>query len=189
MGKEDQAFLKKIKAYPTLDIALFEKALRFAKHYHGNQLRKSGEAFYLHPLAVAQKLLQVTQDQNTLLAALLHDILENTVVTRPQLEATFGKEITVIVATVSNLHDKSTRKIKLKKINKFVQLSSSDNPKVLLVKLYDRLHNMETLLGHKSATKRKQIAQETLEYFVPLAKTLGKESLSKQLATLAKNYV
>ncbi len=157
------------------------QALRICKHYHGFQQRNSGELFYLHPVAVTTLLLEHTTDEEIIIAGLLHDTLEDTAYTAHQMTAEFGAEITQIVKDITNLYDHQSRKIKLAKKEVFVGLLEKENKKALLVKLLDRIHNLRTIEGHDNPAKRRKVAQETLDYFIPIAHKLGKKSIEKEM--------
>jgi len=185
---EDLDFIRTISKRKGMDIEKIKMALKISKHYHRNQKRKSGELFYLHPVSVARILLDYTTDSHIIVAALLHDLVEDTPYTLHQISATFGEEVTKIVSEVTNLYGSSQRKIKLEKQELFAEMlaHANTNKKSLLLKLADRLHNMRTLSGHPSLHKRKRIAEETKNFFVPIAQKLGLKAVEKELRALCK---
>ncbi|PFG16737.1 GTP pyrophosphokinase [Propionicimonas paludicola] len=170
--------------HPKADVALIERAYRTAEHYHTGQLRKSGDAYITHPLAVATILAELGMNEPTLCAALLHDTVEDTSYTVEQLTADFGPEIAAMVDGVTKL-DKIAygESAKAETIRKMV-LAMSRDIRVLVIKLADRLHNMRTL-GHLRQDKQMAIARDTLEIFAPLAHRLGMNAIKWELEDLA----
>lgn len=173
----------KIKA-PSINLKKIDTAIELIKKYHYHQNRHSGEPYYLHPVAVAMIELESSQEEDAILGALLHDTLEDTALNPMDLKTMFGERVTEIVLGAS--------KIDLERIPKFQSneehLKSLDKKDliVLSIKISDRLHNMRTLNGHKSIEKRRAIAQETLNFFVPLAKELGMIKAYEELKNLAE---
>lgn len=177
------------------ELATVEHAFDVAREAHGPQQRKSGRPYIVHPLAIAHMLAQLQMDAATVAAALLHDVLEDTPITYAQMEAEFGAEISRLVLGVTKLSaDVQT----LKKIRARISddLTYEENEaaslvnllvtmaadlRVMAIKLYDRLHNLRTIRWLRPVRQR-QIAQETLELFVPLAARLGIWRLKQQLA-------
>ncbi len=184
-GEEDKAFLRAVTAtgHP-FNRARIERALRTCKHYHRKQKRKSGEPFYLHPVAVATILLSYTDDEAIIIAALLHDVVEDTSFSFYQLEVMFGTKVRGIVEEVTHLYDRLGRKVKLSKKGKLGELLTNGAKEPQLVKLADRLHNMRTIHGHRPARQR-EIAQETLDFFIPVAKCLEQPAIEEELRDLA----
>jgi GTP pyrophosphokinase len=170
--------------HPKADIALVEKAYRTAEHYHNGQLRKSGDAYITHPLAVATILAELGMNEPTICAALLHDTVEDTSYTVAQLTLDFGGEIAAMVDGVTKL-DKIVygESAKAETIRKMVMAMSKDI-RVLVIKLADRLHNMRTL-GYLRQDKQAAIARDTLEIFAPLAHRLGMNAIKWELEDLA----
>ncbi|MBN9103526.1 MAG: bifunctional (p)ppGpp synthetase/guanosine-3',5'-bis(diphosphate) 3'-pyrophosphohydrolase [Propionibacteriaceae bacterium] len=166
------------------DVALIERAYRTAEHYHTGQLRKSGDAYITHPLAVATILAELGMNEVTLCAALLHDTVEDTSYTVEQLTADFGTEIAAMVDGVTKL-DKIQygESAKAETIRKMV-LAMSKDIRVLVIKLADRLHNMRTI-GYLRPDKQAAIARDTLEIFAPLAHRLGMNAIKWELEDLA----
>ena len=180
---KDKAFLEAIKAHHFNEERIV-LALKVAKHYHHHQKRKSGEPYYEHPLEVATLLLPHTKDENTVIAALLHDTIEDTAYTANQLTAMFGDKVSHIVTQVTHLYHRTNRpKIKLNKGNVLTQLLQAGNKDASLVKLFDRLHNMRTLSA-KSKARQQAIAQETKKLFIPLAKKLNLPTVAEELGKL-----
>lgn len=169
---------------PKADTALIERAYRTAEHYHTGQLRKSGDAYITHPLAVATILAELGMNEATLCAALLHDTVEDTSYTVEQLKADFGGEIAAMVDGVTKL-DKIAygESAKAETIRKMV-LAMSKDIRVLVIKLADRLHNMRTI-GYLRQDKQAAIARDTLEIFAPLAHRLGMNAIKWELEDLS----
>ena len=170
--------------HPKADIGLIERAYRTAAHYHTGQLRKSGDAYITHPLAVATILAELGMNEPTLCAALLHDTVEDTSYTVAQLSADFGPEIAAMVDGVTKL-DKIAygESAKAETIRKMV-LAMSKDIRVLVIKLADRLHNMRTI-GYLRQDKQMAIARDTLEIFAPLAHRLGMNAIKWELEDLS----
>jgi GTP diphosphokinase / guanosine-3',5'-bis(diphosphate) 3'-diphosphatase len=169
---------------PKADTALIERAYRTAEHYHTGQLRKSGDAYITHPLAVATILAELGMNEATLCAALLHDTVEDTSYTVEQLTADFGPEIAAMVDGVTKL-DKIQygESAKAETIRKMV-LAMSKDIRVLVIKLADRLHNMRTI-GYLRQDKQVAIARDTLEIFAPLAHRMGMNAIKWELEDLS----
>ncbi|MGD7731691.1 RelA/SpoT family protein [Propionibacteriaceae bacterium G57] len=170
--------------HPKADLALIERAYRTAEHYHRGQLRKSGDPYITHPLAVTLILAELGMTEPTLCAALLHDTVEDTSYTVEQLTADFGEEVAALVDGVTKL-DKVTYgdSAKAETLRKMV-IAMSRDIRVLVIKLADRLHNMRTL-GFLRPDKQNRIARETLEIFAPLAHRLGMNTVKWELEDLA----
>ena len=160
-------------------------AYLFGARAHQNQTRKSGEAYIHHPLAVALILANMQVDSRTLIAAILHDVLEDTEVTREELEQLFGEDIGHLVDGVSKITkitSKDTQNAEAESFRKML-LAMAKDVRVILIKLADRLHNMHTL-EHLSEKKRKRIAQQTLEIYAPIANRLGMREMTADLEDL-----
>ena len=178
-----------IKNNPKADIKLIKKAYDFGELHHRGQKRNSGEDYFIHPIAVAKKLSEMKLDDQTICAGLMHDVLEDTDVTRDQMADVFGEEITFLVDGVTklkNLNYTSREEKQAENIRKMVMAMSND-VRVVLIKLSDRLHNMRTL-EYMTRKKQIQIADETLEIYVPLAHRLGIYSLKWELEDLCFRY-
>ncbi len=170
--------------HPKADLSVIERAYRTAERHHTGQIRKSGDQYITHPLAVATILAELGMTPSTLCAALLHDTVEDTPYTLQQLTADFGSEIAGLVDGVTKL-DKVTYgdTAQSETIRKMVVAMSRDI-RVLVIKLADRLHNMRTLRYLKPATQRRK-ATETLDIFAPLAHRLGMNTVKWELEDLA----
>ncbi len=154
---------------------------------HGSQLRASGDPYFAHPIEVAGILTDYRMDTATIVTALLHDVIEDTEVTRAEIARVFGEEIAGLVEGVtklSRLELAAEHKRQAENLRKFI-LAISRDVRVLLVKLADRLHNMRTLHFIKSAAKRERIARETLEIYAPLARSIGCHRICIELEELA----
>ena len=180
---EETALLKRLEAETAVDMALAEKAIMYIKKYHASVKRKSGEPFYLHPIAATNILLDYTEDQSATFATLLHDTIEDTPLTLSEIGVVFGPETAAIVNKVTHL-DGQFHKIKLDAYENIRQLLEETDMRVLQVKLADRLHNMRTIEGHSFIEKQKEIAEETLNFFVPMARYLGLKQLEEELQEL-----
>ena len=184
---EDIAFLNVVEE-KKLNIELIKKALLDCKHYHRQQVRKSGDPYYLHPVRVATELIHHTRDIDLVVAGLLHDTVEDTPYTLNQIAMRYGERVQTIVAEVTNLYNRESRKIKLKKQEKFANILKKSNRDSMTVKLFDRLDNMRTIQGLPKA-KRAIIAQETMDFFVPMAKALGYKEVEEELIACGKPYL
>lgn len=166
------------------------KAYNYAKEFHGDQLRKSGEPFIIHPVHVAYILAEIGLDDTTICAALLHDVVEDTKVTKDDMEREFGKEITTMVDGVTKLNSIQYTSAKEQQVEDYRKmfLAMGKDIRVILIKLADRLHNMRTL---KFLTRDRQIAisEETINIYAPLANRLGMYSLKWELEDLSFKYL
>lgn len=162
-----------------------EKAFIFGKEAHGTQTRHTGELYITHPLAVAEILAQMRMDPQTIMAAILHDVVEDTPVKQVEIAERFGPEVSELVDGVTKLtqiHFENSAQAQAENFRKMVMAMASDI-RVILVKLADRLHNMRTLYGLPIA-KRRRISLETLEIFAPIANRLGMHALRVELQDL-----
>ena len=170
--------------HPKADLGVIERAYRTAEHYHAGQTRKSGDAYITHPLAVTTILAELGMTEPTLVAALLHDTVEDTSYTLAQLRADFGAEVADLVDGVTKLEKVHFGDhAKAESIRKMV-IAMSRDIRVLVIKLADRLHNMRTL-GFLRPDKQNRIAKETLEIYAPLANRLGMNAIKWELEDLA----
>ncbi|MGZ4437772.1 MAG: RelA/SpoT family protein [Nocardioidaceae bacterium] len=170
--------------HPKADLALLERAYLTAERLHATQMRKSGDPYITHPLAVTTILADIGMTEPTLVAALLHDTVEDTPYTLDELRADFGDEVAVLVDGVTKLDKvKYGDTAQAETIRKMIVAMSRDI-RVLVIKLADRLHNMRTLRYLKQETQERK-ARETLEIFAPLAHRLGMNTLKWELEDLA----
>ncbi len=176
--------------YPDADEALLRRAYEFSAKAHEGQTRRSGEPYLQHPLAVAGILTFLKLDVTAIVAGLLHDTLEDTVATQEELQAHFGDEVAHLVEGVTKIGQIPFRTYEEKQAENFrkMLLSMADDIRVVFIKLADRLHNMRTL-GHLPERKQKQIAQETLEIYSPLANRLGMSGMKQELEDLCFQYL
>ena len=182
----------RIRAYdPSVDEALIDRAYVYAVRMHGSQKRASGDPYFAHPIEVAGILTDYRLDTATIVTALLHDLIEDTDVTRVDIDRLFGEEIGELVEGVtklSRLEATADHKRQAENLRKFI-LAVSKDVRVLLVKLADRLHNMRTLNFIKSAAKRERIARETLDIYAPLARSIGCHRICSELEELAFSHL
>ncbi|MBM3342634.1 MAG: bifunctional (p)ppGpp synthetase/guanosine-3',5'-bis(diphosphate) 3'-pyrophosphohydrolase [Betaproteobacteria bacterium] len=172
------------------DLSQLESAYHFSESAHQGQFRDSGEPYISHPLAVAGILAQWHLDSQALTAALLHDVMEDTSVTKHELSKTFGKPVAELVDGVSKL-DKvefETREAAQAENFRKMLLAMARDVRVILIKLADRLHNMRTL-DAVPAHKRRRIARETLEIYAPIANRLGLNSIYQELEDLSFKHL
>ncbi|MBX9889935.1 MAG: HD domain-containing protein [Amoebophilaceae bacterium] len=165
-----------------LDLTIVREAIDMIKQLHQGQFRKSGEPFYTHPVEVATILLTMTQDPDAILAALLHDVVEDTPVHLEQLAYQYGQKVAYLVQQVTNV-DPTGKKTKLTEGESHEQLAASSDKYALMIKLADRLHNMRTLGVHK-LDKQRHIAQETLDFYLLLADGLEGEGVKQVVSEL-----
>jgi len=171
-------------SHPKADLALLERAYLVAEAKHGTQMRKSGDPYITHPLAVTTILADIGMTEPTLVAALLHDTVEDTDYTLEQLRADFGDEVAHLVDGVTKLDKvKYGDSAQAETIRKMIVAMSRDI-RVLVIKLADRLHNMRTLRYVKQETQER-VARETLDIYAPLAHRLGMNTLKWELEDLA----
>jgi len=167
---------------PTANEALLNRAYVYAMKAHGNQKRASGAPYFSHPLEVAAILAEMRLDDATIATALLHDTIEDTDVTRTEIDTLFGAEIGTLVDGLTKIKklDLVTKKAEQAENFRKLLLAISSDIRVLLVKLADRLHNMRTL-EHMKPAKRKIIAEETMDIYAPLAGRMGMQWLREEL--------
>ena len=172
------------------DVARLAEAYRFSEAAHAGQTRQSGDPYISHPLAVAEILAEWHLDGQTLMAALLHDVTEDTSVTKDEISDTFGKPVAELVDGVSKLDKiefQSAEHVQAENFRKML-LAMARDVRVILIKLADRLHNMRTL-GAVNPTKRRRIARETMEIYAPIANRLGLNALYHELQELAFSHL
>ncbi len=186
-----EPLIEKMKAQrrPANECALIRRAYEFAASAHRGQKRKSGDPYIIHPLATAERLIEMRLDTPTVAAALLHDVCEDTDCAPDTIAKNFGDEIAFLVKGVTKVD-----RIKYKGTERSAEslrqmfLAIAEDIRIILIKLVDRLHNMETL-QHLPSAKQKRIALETLEIYAPLSYRLGIKELSGRLEDLAFPYV
>jgi guanosine-3',5'-bis(diphosphate) 3'-pyrophosphohydrolase len=172
---------------PRADAGLIEAAYAAAAAAHAGQLRDNGDPYITHPVAVARILAQYRLDSASIATALLHDVAEDTKVGLAELERRFGKEVARLVDGVTKLTRLELQSERTKQAENFrkLVLAMSEDIRVLLVKLADRLHNMRTLHFVPQEARRRKTARETMEIFAPLAERIGMDALKTELETLS----
>ncbi len=184
-------FVEKIRAVnPKIKISLIKKAYRFSFNAHKDQLRKSGEPFLAHPVAVALILAEQKLDQVTIASGLLHDVLEDTIVTYDTLKETFGEEVANLVDGVTKIEtfQAKTRHEQQVETYRKMLLSMARDLRVIIIKFADRLHNLRTL-KYLHPDKIRAIAQETLDIYAPLAHRLGMAKIKWEMEDLAFKHL
>lgn len=185
------------KYHPSDDISMIEKAYKTADEAHKNQFRKSGEPYIIHPLNVAIILADLELDKETIVAGLLHDVVEDTIMTEEDLAREFGADVALLVDGVTKLEnlplssgtDQPDAKLEIQAENlRKMFLAMAKDIRVILIKLADRLHNMRTL-QYKKPESRQRIAKETLEIYCPIADRLGISRLKTELDDLSLKYL
>ena len=180
--------VERVLAYdPGADEALLNKAYVYAMTAHGKQFRASGDPYFAHPLEVAAILTDLKLDVATIVTALLHDTIEDTLVTYEDIQEKFGTEIANLVDGVTKLSQLEVFSERTKQAENFrkLMLAITSDIRVLLVKLADRLHNMRTLGYIEKPEKRARIAQETVDIYAPLAGRIGMQNMREELEDLA----
>jgi len=180
--------VERVRSYdPDADEALINRAYVFSVAKHGGQKRASGDPYFSHPIEVAGILTDLFLDDKTIVTALLHDTIEDTLTTTDEVSQKFGPEIARLVDGVtklSKIEAQSDTERAAENLRKFL-LAMSDDIRVLLVKLADRLHNMRTLHHIKNADKRRRIARETMDIYAPLAERIGMYEFMREMQLLA----
>ena len=180
--------VERVKAYdPSTDEDAVNRAYVFAMRAHGSQIRASGDPYFSHPLEVAGILTDMRLDHGTIITALLHDTVEDTKATIRDIENLFGKEVGRLVDGVTKLNRIDLQSDSAKQAENFRKLviAMSEDIRVLLIKLADRLHNMRTLGYIKEEEKRRRIAVETMDIYAPLAERIGIQEFKDELEHLA----
>lgn len=175
---------------PDSDLNLVVKAYNLAERAHEGQYRKSGERYLVHPVSVAKILIELQMDSSTIVAALLHDVVEDTVYSYEDIKKIFGKEIADLVDGVTKLSKieyKTKEETQAENLRKMF-IAMAKDIRVVLIKLADRLHNMRTL-NYMSELKAKEKARETLEIYCPIANRLGISKIKFELEDLALRYL
>ncbi len=189
------------KYHPSADISMIEKAYKLAYQAHDGQVRKSGEPYIIHPLCVATILAELELDKETIIAGLLHDVLEDTIMTEQEIKDEFGEEVLLLVDGVTKLQhlhltdnnpsekDKSAERLEMQAENlRKMFLAMAKDIRVIMIKLADRLHNMRTL-KYQSKEGQIRIARETQEIYCPLAQRLGISKIKIELDDLSLKYL
>lgn len=179
------------KYHPSADTTLIEKAYQVAHEAHQGQVRKSGEPYIIHPLCVAIILADLELDKESIAAGLLHDVVEDTVMTEQELEQEFGSEVALLVDGVTKLGqlNYSADKVEEQAENlRKMFLAMAKDIRVILVKLADRLHNMRTL-QYMTPEKQKEKARETMDIYAPIAQRLGISKVKVELDDLSLKYL
>ena len=179
------------KYHPSDDLGMVEKAYQIARDAHKDQKRKSGEPYIIHPLCVAIILADLELDKESIIAGILHDVVEDTVLTEEELAGVFGKEVALLVDGVTKLTQLSwsADKVEMQAENlRKMFLAMAKDIRVILIKLADRLHNMRTL-QYMKPEKQKEKARETIEIYAPLADRLGISKIKIELDDLALKYL
>lgn len=185
------------KYHPSDDISMIEKAYKVASDAHKDQFRKSGEPYIIHPLNVAIILADLEMDKETIVAGILHDVVEDTVMTEADLEREFGPDVALLVDGVTKLEkiplsaggEQPDAKLEMQAENlRKMFLAMAKDIRVILIKLADRLHNMRTLKYQKPESQQR-IAKETLEIYCPIAQRLGISKLKIELDDLSLKYL
>ncbi|KJF69454.1 MULTISPECIES: RelA/SpoT family protein [Rhizobium] len=183
--------VERVQKYkPDANEALLNKAYVYAMQKHGQQKRANGDPYISHPLEVAAILTEMHLDESTIAVALLHDTIEDTTATRAEIDELFGEDIGRLVEGLTKLKklDLVTRKAKQAENLRKLLLAISDDVRVLLVKLADRLHNMRTM-EYMPADKRSRISEETMEIYAPLAGRMGMQDMRDELEDLSFRYL
>jgi len=172
------------------DIDDIEKAYIFASNLHEGQYRISEEPYIIHPIEVAKILVELRADKNTIIAAFLHDILEDTDTRPEEIEKVFSKDVLTLVQGVTKLGKLQFQSKEERQAENFRRMfiSMARDVRIIFLKLADRLHNMRTL-NYMAASKQKRIAQETLDVFAPLASRLGVYKIKSELEDLSLRYI
>jgi RelA/SpoT family (p)ppGpp synthetase len=180
--------IERVKSYdPDADEALINRAYVFSMKAHGSQTRASGDPYYSHPIEVAGILTDLHLDDETIVTAILHDTIEDTLATPEEIEKRFGPNVARLVDGVtklSRIEAQSESQRAAENLRKFL-LAMSGDIRVLLVKLADRLHNMRTLHFISNVEKRRRIARETMDIYAPLAERIGMYEFMTEMQTLA----
>ncbi len=184
--------VERVRSYdPEADEDLINRAYVFSVQKHGSQKRASGDPYFSHPIEVAGLMTDLKLDQQTIVTALLHDTVEDTLTTTEEIEKLFGADIARLVDGVtklSKIEAQTDNERAAENLRKFL-LAMSDDIRVLLVKLADRLHNMRTLHFIKSEEKRRRIAHETMDIYAPLAERIGMYEYMREMQLLAFSHL
>lgn len=186
------SLIGKLKEYhPSDDLTMIDKAYRIAYDAHKGQMRKSGEPYIIHPLCVALILADLELDKETIVGGLLHDVVEDTVMTEDDITREFNSEVSLIVAGVTKIgqlsYSSDKMEIQAESLRKMF-LAMAKDIRVILIKLADRLHNMRTL-KYMKPEKQKEKARETLDIYAPIAQRLGISKIKTELDDLSLRYL
>ena len=178
------------KYHPSTDVSMIRKAYETAKKAHGDQCRKSGEPYIIHPLWVAIILADLEMDKETIAAGLLHDVVEDTKVSEDEIREMFGEEVSLLVDGVTKLgrlsYSSDKLEVQAENLRKMF-LAMAKDIRVIIIKLADRLHNMRTL-QFMTPEKQKEKAKETMDIYAPIAQRLGISKIKTELDDLALKY-
>lgn len=182
--------INKVMSYNPDEVEIITKAYKYAEQLHDGQLRESGEPYSIHPLNVACILAEMHADRDTICAGLLHDTLEDTKVTEKEITEEFNEEITKLVCGVTKLAkmDFGSKEAQNLANTRKIITGLTDDVRIIIIKLADRLHNMRTL-EFKKPEKQKENALETMEIFVPLAYYIGAYRIKNELEDLSFKYL
>ncbi|MBR5421503.1 MAG: bifunctional (p)ppGpp synthetase/guanosine-3',5'-bis(diphosphate) 3'-pyrophosphohydrolase [Lachnospiraceae bacterium] len=187
-----EELIKRVKRYhPSDDISLIEKAYATARELHKDQKRKSGEPYIIHPICVAIILADMEMDKETIAAGILHDVVEDTVMTNEELTEAFGADVALLVDGVTKLSQiqYSSDKLDVQAENlRKMFLAMAKDIRVIMIKLADRLHNMRTL-SHMRPEKQQEKARETIDIYAPIAQRLGISKIKVELEDLCLKYL
>ena len=187
-----QELINSVKKYhPSADISMIQKAYKIAHDAHEGQCRKSGEPYIIHPLCVAIILADLEMDKETIVAGLLHDVVEDTVMTSEEIVQEFSAEVALLVDGVTKLGQLSYSSDKVEEQAENLRkmfLAMAKDIRVILIKLADRLHNMRTL-KYMRPEKQKEKAQETMDIYAPIAQRLGISKIKVELDDLSLKYL
>ena len=177
--------------HPSTDISLIEKAYDIAYKAHEGQLRKSGEPYIIHPLCVCIILAELELDKETIVAGMLHDVVEDTVMTSEEITQEFGEEVALLVDGVTKLTqiDYVADKVEVQAENlRKMFLAMAKDIRVIIIKLADRLHNQRTM-QYQTPKKQKEKSRETIDIYAPIADRLGISKIKVELDDLAFKYL
>ena len=178
------------KYHPSTDVSMIANAYEMAKKAHGGQCRKSGEPYIVHPLWVAIILANLEMDKETIVAGMLHDVVEDTSVSEEEIKKVFGEEVALLVDGVTKLgrlsYSSDKLEVQAENLRKMF-LAMAKDIRVIIIKLADRLHNMRTL-QYMTPEKQKEKAKETMDIYAPIAQRLGISKIKTELDDLALKY-